>query len=75
MSMLPDKICNVLTVHNADISDFEHAYDILEEERWGEFVVIKRSIVEEEEQIKVLQINSEQKIKIFNKEIKTTIIL
>lgn len=72
--MLPDKIANVLIKNRADISDFEHALDILENKEWNSFVVVKRSIVDEEEQVKVMEILSENKIKIYNKEIKKTII-
>ncbi len=72
--MLPDKVANVLIKNDADISDFEHALDIIENQEWESFVVIKRSIVDEEEQVKVLQILSEDKIKIFNKDIKRTVL-
>lgn len=72
--MLPDKIANVLIKNDADISDFEHALDIIEEEDWGSYLIVKRSIVEEEEQVKVLQIESEDKIKIFSRSINTTIV-
>ena len=72
--MLPDKIANVLIKNNADISDFEHALDIIENKEWESFIVIKRSIVDEDEQVKILQIMSDEKIKIFNKDIKRTII-
>jgi hypothetical protein len=75
MMMLPEKINKVLNANRADIADFEHALDIVENEEWGSTIVVKRSIVNEVENIKVLQINSETKIKLFNKEIKSTIIL
>lgn len=71
--MLPDKIANILIKNNADISDFEHALDIVENEEWDSFVVVKRSIVDEEEHVKVMQIISENKVKIHNKELKKTI--
>tara|TARA_X000001388_G_C2231303_1_gene123257 strand:- start:1127 stop:1597 length:471 start_codon:yes stop_codon:yes gene_type:complete len=71
--MLPDKIANILIKNNADISDFEHALDIVENKEWGSFVVVKRSIVDEEEHVKVMEIIEENKIKIHNKELKKTI--
>ena len=37
--MLPDKIANVLIKNNADIADFEHCLDIIEEKLWGSSVV------------------------------------
>jgi hypothetical protein len=72
--MLPDKVANVLIKNDADISDFEHALDIIDNKEWESFVIVKRSIIDEEEQVKVLQIISEDKIKIFNKDIKRTVL-
>ena len=74
MMMLPDRINSVLTANRADIADFEHALDVIENERWGETLVVKRSIIGEVENIKVLQINGENKIKLFNKEINTILV-
>ena len=74
MMMLPDRINSVLTANRSDIADFEHALDIIENERWGETIVIKRSIVGEIENIKILQIDGENKIKILNKEINTILV-
>jgi hypothetical protein len=71
--MLPFKIGNFLLESGADISDFEHALDIVEEERWGEFIVLKRSIVDEEEQVKLVEIHGEDKIIIMNKNIKSVV--
>jgi len=74
MMMLPDRINSVLTANRSDIADFEHALDIVENERWGETIVVKRSIVGEIENIKILQIDGENKIKILNKEINTILV-
>lgn len=73
VQMLPDKISNVLTSNRADIADYEHALDIVENQLWGSMIVLKRSIVGESENVKVLQIDSESKIKILNKEINTIV--
>ena len=71
--MLPDKISTVLTSNRADIADYEHALDVVENQLWGSMIVLKRSIVGESENVKVLQIDSESKIKILNKEINTIV--
>ena len=73
VQMLPDKISNVLTSNRADIADYEHALDIVENQLLGSIIVLKRSIVGESENVKVLQIDSESKIKILNKEINTIV--
>ena len=74
MMMLPEKVNKVLSSNRADIADFEHALDILENEAWGSKIVVKRSIVGDIENVKILQIDGEQKIKLYNKEIGTVIV-
>ena len=72
---IPEKLCNVLYKYSCDISVWEHCLDILEEERWWEFVVIKRDIIDENENVKMLIINSEKHYKVQNKVINTTLIV
>jgi hypothetical protein len=72
--MLPDKIANVLIKNRCDIADFEHALDIVEEKAWGEYIVIKRDIVSEEQQIKILLFKDEDSIRIINKEVTSLIV-
>lgn len=72
--MLSEKINNILNKVDADISTWEHVLDIVEEKRWGECVVIKRDIIDEKQQIKIVQFISEDKIKIMNETINDTII-
>ena len=74
MMMLPDKVNNVLTSNRADIADFEHALDIIDNEVWGERIVVKRDIVDDVENVKILQIDGENKIKLYNKEINTIVL-
>lgn len=74
MMMLPEKVNKVLNANRADIADFEHALDIVESESWGERIVVKRSIVGDIENVKILQIDGEQKIKLYNKEIGTVVV-
>jgi hypothetical protein len=73
--MLPDKLSKLLIKLNCDISIWEHCLDILEEKRWGETVVLKREVIDENYQIKILFINSENNFKIENKTIESTIII
>jgi hypothetical protein len=62
--MIPVRITNVLRASNIDISDWEHALDIINEKRWGEYIVLKRDIIGERQQVKVLEILSENKFKL-----------
>ena len=72
--MLSDKMNNLLLKVDADISTWEHVLDIIEEKRWGESVVIKRDIIGEQEQVKLLTILTEEKFKITNETISDLII-
>lgn len=66
---LPDKLINILAKLECDISCYEHCLDIIEEERWGEFVVLRRDIIDEKENLKMILILSENKYKIQTKTI------
>ena len=63
-NMLPVKIKNILDESNSDISNYEHAVDIIESKRWGESIVIQRDILGEIEQLKIITIFSKNDIKI-----------
>lgn len=71
---LPDKIVNMLTSTNSDISVWEHILDIIDEKRWGEFVVFKREIIGEKQHVKILEILSESRFKIKNETIENIIL-
>jgi len=72
--MLSDKIVNVLTKSECDLATWEHVLDIIEEERWGEISVIKRDVLGEKQQVKFIQILSENKIKIKTETIEDIIV-
>lgn len=61
---LPLVISNYLIENNCDISSFEHAKDIIDENRWGEIVVVKRDIIDEKQQVKYIKINSKNNFEI-----------
>ena len=67
MISLPERLVSILANLKCDISTYEHCLDIIEEERWGENVVLRRDIIEEKENVKLLTINSETKYKIQTK--------
>jgi hypothetical protein len=73
--MLPDKLTNLLNKLKCDISIWEHCLDVIEEKRWGESIVVKREIIDENYQLKILDINSENNFKIKNKTIESIIVL
>ena len=74
MMSLPAKVKEVLVKFDCDISDFEHALDIIEEKRWEEKIVLKREIVNEVTHVKILEINSEDSIRIKNEIINDIIV-
>tara|TARA_B100000674_G_scaffold423459_1_gene376107 strand:+ start:2595 stop:3065 length:471 start_codon:yes stop_codon:yes gene_type:complete len=61
---LPVKLSNILNNYDADISNWEHVLDIYENKEWGKSVVLKRDIVNEKTQIKLLTMNSKDSFKI-----------
>ena len=72
--MLPIRLCGILRKYNCDMSVWDHIVDIYDDERWGENVVIKRDIIDEEQQVKLLYVLGENKFKIDSKKIQSTII-
>ena len=70
---LSERLANLLKQNNCDITVWEHVLDVIEEERWGEHVVLSRQIIESDEHVKVIIINSESKFKIENHKIYTDI--
>jgi hypothetical protein len=62
--MLPEKIGNFLEKVDADIATYEQVIDIIDEERWGESVIIKRDVVGEDQHVKFLKLKSSTVFKI-----------
>jgi hypothetical protein len=72
---LTTKLSNILIQNNCDKSTFEHVIDILDEERWGEIIILKRQIIDDKQHIKTLEILSADRIKIANNVIEDEIII
>lgn len=60
----PDKLLNLLESYNCDISVWEHVDFIMQNEVWGEEIVLKKESQEESTNLKILQINGIDKIRI-----------
>ena len=73
--MLPENITNFLISNNCDISIWEHAKDVIDENRKDEIIVIKRDIIDERQQVKYIKINENQKIQIGIEIIEDTFII
>jgi len=61
---ISERLSNILYQYDADISSWEHAQDIVEEKMWGETLVLKREVIDEKQQVKILTIMSENKLQI-----------
>jgi len=72
---LPERLASILARSQCDISTWEHCLDIIEEQRWGESVVLNRDVIDENQQVKVLFIKSENMFKIENKVINSLVFL
>ena len=71
---LSNKISNILTKYNADISTWEHVLDICDKEVWGSKVVITRELIDQKYHVKILTLESENKVKIQSKIIEDEIV-
>ena len=63
---LPSNLVNILRNYNCDISSWEHIEDIIADKRWGESIILKREIINEKTNIKILEVLSEKTFKIKN---------
>ena len=70
---LSEKIIKVLSKYKVDISTWEHALDIYDNQVWGENIVLSREIIDQKYHVKILKIESENKIKILTKVIEDEI--
>ena len=61
---LPLKISNILNQYDVDISSWEHVQDIIENKAWGTEIILKRDIVDDKQQVKILTLKSNNQIKI-----------
>ena len=61
---LNEKISNILSVNNCDFATWEHVLDVIEEERWGENIILSRQIVDSQQNVKVLNIFENSKVKL-----------
>lgn len=64
---LSDKIVKTLEKYDVDISTWEQVSDLVEQEFWGERVVLSRQLVEQVYHVKIMEILGEDKIKILSK--------
>lgn len=75
MSMqLSDKLSMLLSNNNCDYATWEQVVDIVDEERWGEPVVIKRDIIDDKIVVKILKLKEGERIKIQSKIIEDQLI-
>ena len=72
---LPERLSGILAKSYCDIATWEHCLDIIEENRWGESVVLSRDVIDENQQVKILFINAENMFKVENKIINPIILL
>ena len=71
---IPEKIIKILKDYNATIDIYEEIEDIFENDNYPSNTVIKREIIDENYHIKILQIQSNTKIKILSEKIDDIIV-
>lgn len=70
---IPTKILNLLDKYECGIEIYEEVDDIIESKYFPHSIVISREIIDEEHQIKMINIVSEDKIKIETQKIKNIV--
>lgn len=73
--MLPERLVSVLSKYNCDISTWEHVLDIVENNLKDQCVILKRDIIDEKQQVKILYIVNENKFKIQTKTLEDTLFI
>ena len=71
---IPINISQVLIENNATLADYEHAKDIIENNLWGNFIVLSREIHDDKEHVKIMEITSKRNFKIRNEIIEDLVI-
>ena len=72
-NMIPKNISDVLVNYKSDISNWEHVLDIISDGRWQEPIVLKREIISDITQVKVMIINKDMSINIVNEKIENVL--
>jgi len=70
---LPEKLTKILDDYQCDITLYENAEDVIENQCYPYEMIIKREIIDDEHHIKILNIENENRFKIDNQVIKTII--
>ena len=72
--LVSDKISKILQNNNCDYATWEQVIDIIDNESWEEYIILKRDIIDSKEVVKVLQILEGEKIKLYTKTIEDEIV-
>ena len=71
--MMPIRIVNIFNEYDTDIATWEQVLDVIEQDALPLEIVIKRDVINEEQQVKILKIESTQKFKIFTEIIRSLV--
>ncbi len=61
---LSDKIIRILDSYNCDVSIWEQVEFLIDNEQWGEEIIIKKETQEETTNLKILKLNGPDKVRI-----------
>jgi len=70
---LPERLVKILKDNERDVSDYEMIEDAFEQDIFPINIIVSREIIDEEYQIKILEIKSKNSFKISSETIKTII--
>jgi hypothetical protein len=70
---LPERLSKILDDHQCDITLYENAEDVIENQYYPYEMIVKREIIDDEHHVKILNIENENKFRIDSQVIKTII--
>jgi len=70
---LPEKLSKILDDHQCDITLYENAEDVIENQCYPYEMIVKREIIDDEHHVKILNIENENRFRIHSQVIKTII--
>jgi len=72
---LPDKLVTLLKKYQCDMATWEHVLDIIENNLKNQHIVLKRDIIDEKQQLKILFIINENKFRVETKTLEDTFLI
>ena len=71
---LSQRLVEILVTQDCTVADYEQVLDVIENEKYPLQIIVKREILEENHLVKILEIKSENKFKLFSEKINNMVL-